>query len=227
MSQFYQWTTTGVLQIRARPSTAHLDKLHAAWIREKEKPNVNLNRYYESRWKYDKAVDELFDPFRRGEVVPEGWLGSDFRLMLSPHRPNYLYWPEMTEVIMPFDICIYTPMAVSERMAEVLKRFGGEGRSVQLIPTPVYEESTGQFLGRFYLVHYLLRVPWLTKKMNEELEVVRIEIARSAVPDAPLFRVVDPNRVESSEEVVREDLKEALMGAGITGCRFVANVRIR
>jgi hypothetical protein len=116
-------------------------------------------------------------------------------------------------------------MAVSERIAEILRRFGAEEQAVQLIPVPVYEETTGLYLGRFYLVHYLLRVLGVIV-LGEGLERVRIEVARSAVPDAPLFQVQDVE-AWTTEEVVREDVRAALEGAGITGCRFVPIVRVR
>ena len=146
--------------------------------------------------------------------MPEGYLGADFRLLLTPHRPNYIYYPEMTDVIMPFDIPM--SMAVSERIAEILRRFGAEEQAVQLIPVPVYEETTGLYLGRFYLVHCLLRVSGVIV-LGEGLETVRIEVAGSAVPDAPLFRVQDVEARTKPEEVVREDVRAALEGAGITG----------
>jgi hypothetical protein len=215
MRRFYWWTTTKVLKIRARPSNAHLDKLHANWIREREKPpeKIDAERCQQAFDNYQHAVWQLFKPFRKGEVVPEGYLGADFRLLLTPHRPNYIYYPyypEMTDVIMPFDIPM--SMAVSERIAEILRRFGAEEQAVQLIPV--------------YLVHYLLRVSGVIV-LGEGLETVRIEVARSAVPDAPLFQVQDVEAWSKPEEVVREDVRAALEGAGITGCRFVPIVRVR
>jgi hypothetical protein len=226
MRRFYWWSTTKVLQIRARPSNAHLDKLHANWIREREKPpeKIDAERCQQAFDNYQDAVGQLFKPFQKGEVVPEGYLGADFRLLLTPHRPNYIYYPEMTDVIVPFDILM--SMAVSERIAEILRRFGAEEQAVQLIPVPVYEETTGLYLGRFYLVHYLLRVSGVIV-LGEGLETVRIEVARSAVPDAPLFQVQDVEAWSKPEEVVREDVRAALEGAGITGCRFVPIVRVR
>ena len=226
MRRFYWWSTTKVLQIRARPSNAHLDKLHANWIREREKPpeKIDAERCQQAFDNYQDAVWQLFEPFQKGEVVPEGYLGADFRLLLTPHRPNYIYYPEMTDVIVPFDILM--SMAVSERIAEILRRFGAEEQAVQLIPVPVYEETTGLYLGRFYLVHYLLRVSGVIV-LGEGLETVRIEVARSAVPDAPLFQVQDVEARTMPREVVREDVRAALEGAGITGCRFVPIVRVR
>jgi hypothetical protein len=47
------------------------------------------------------------------------------------------------------------------------------------------------------------------------------------VPDAPLFQVQDVEAWSKPEEVVREDVRAALEGAGITGCRFVPIVRVR
>lgn len=228
--RFYWWTTIGVKQLFARPSTPELDRLHAAWIREREKPHVNLDRYYRVFRNYNKAVDELFSPFWRGEVVPEGYLGSDFRLMLSPHRPHYIYLPEKTEVIYPLDIAIYTPMAVSERIAEVLHQFGVVGRSVQLIKAPLYEEVSGQYVGLFYLVYYLLKVPGVIREREREgdMEVVGIEIERSVVQVEPLFQVLgDWICYKHRVEVVRADLVEALVRVGITGSRFVPIVRVR
>ena len=63
--------------------------------------------------------------------------------------------------------------------------------------------------------------------LGEGLEPVRIEVARSAVPDAPLFQVQDVEAWAKPKEVVREDVRAALEGAGITGCRFVPIVRVR
>jgi hypothetical protein len=168
MRRFYWWTTTKVLKIRARPSNAHLDKLHANWIREREKPpeKIDAERCQQAFDNYQHAVWQLFKPFQKGEVVPEGYLGADFRLLLTPHRPNYIYYPEMTDVIVPFDIPM--SMAVSERIAEILRRFGAEEQAVQLIPVPVYEETTGLYLGRFYLVHYLLRVSGVIPTVQPE-----------------------------------------------------------
>ena len=63
--------------------------------------------------------------------------------------------------------------------------------------------------------------------LGEGLETVRIEVARSAAPDAPLFQVHDVEARTVPEEVMREDVRAALEGAGITGCRFVPIVRVR
>ena len=49
----------------------------------------------------------------------------------------------------------------------------------------------------------------------------------SLVPDAPLFQVQDVEARTMPREVVREDVRAALEGAGITGCRFVPIVRVR
>jgi hypothetical protein len=74
MRRFYWWTTTKVLKIRARPSNAHLDKLHANWIREREKPpeKIDAERCQQAFDNYQDAVGQLFDRFRRVRLYLKG-----------------------------------------------------------------------------------------------------------------------------------------------------------
>lgn len=131
---------------------------------------------------------------------------------------------------MPFDpkFHIHSP-----RLKALLEGLG-LGPDIQYLPIRIKGEKTGQEVGIYYVANYLRRIPcldlehsigveffgpdWIRPEQRGQIAGVwRAALRKEAVGDARLFRVDEWEYIVA----VREDVKQAMEEAGITGCYFL------
>jgi len=143
------------------------------------------------------------------------------------------YWDEegpLTDLPFNPNVPVHSP-----RLKELLEQLGLE-RDIQYLPVRVIGEKSGREVGVYYVANFLRRIPCLDlehsiygrygehpedfrvfpEKIGEISHVLKAVLRREAIGDARLFRVDEWEYIV----VIREDVKEAMEGAGITGCWF-------
>lgn len=143
------------------------------------------------------------------------------------------YWDEegpLTDLPFNPNVPLHSP-----RLKELLEQLGLE-RDIQYLPVRVIGEKSGREVGVYYVANFLRRIPCLDlehsiygrygehpedfrvfpEKIGEISHVLKAVLRREAIGDARLFRVDEWEYIV----VIREDVKEAMEGAGITGCWF-------
>jgi hypothetical protein len=87
-------------------------------------------------------------------------------------------------------------------------------RDIQYWPIQMRSLQTDKIVGTYYIPYFLRWIDCL----DEERTWLWISVLRrAAIGEARLFRVVH----EEHLVVIREDVREAIVAAGITGCKFV------
>lgn len=109
----------------------------------------------------------------------------------------------------------------------------GLGSDIQYLPIRLIGEKSGREVGVYYVANFLRRVPcldlehsigveffgpdWIRPEQRGKLAgVFKAALKKEAIGDARLFRVEEWEYIV----VVREDVKQAIEAAGITGCWF-------
>jgi hypothetical protein len=109
----------------------------------------------------------------------------------------------------------------------------GLGAEIQFLPVRVVGEKSGREVGVYYVAHFLQRISCLDLEHSVGVEfyepdyfrpekrgkiraVWRAVLRREAIGEARVFRVDEYVYIV----VIREDVKAAMEGAGITGCWF-------
>lgn len=191
-------------------------------------------RYYE--WAANSEGNCVVRDFR-----VRGW-EDDFELLWRLEEGSPLseaewdpeavaYWDEEEPLTdLPFtvpDFVLHSP-----RLKQLLEQLGLSG-DVQYLPIRIKGEKSGREVGVYYVANFLRRIPcldlehsigveffgpdWIRPEQRGKLAgVFKAALKKGAIGDARLFRVDEWKYIV----VVREDVKEAMEGAGITGCWF-------
>jgi len=120
---------------------------------------------------------------------------------------------------------------VSPRLKALLEGLG-LGAEIQFLPVRVVGEKSGREVGVYYVANFLRRIrcldlersiydvygpDWIRPEQRGQIAGVwKAVLRREAVGEARVFRVEEFDPIV----VIREEVKVAMEGAGITGCWF-------
>ena len=189
--RFYEWTSTS-------ENNSIVWHLHIH----------NWRNDFELSWRLAEAR-----PFGEGEWIQEAPAEWDEEGPLTdmPFNPNF--------------------HLVSPRLKALLEGLG-LGAEIQFLPVQVVGEKSGREVGVYYVVNFLRRIPCLDRERSiydvygpdwvrpeqwgQIAGVWKAVLRREAVGEARVFRVEEFDPIV----VIREEVKVAMEGAGITGCWF-------
>lgn len=131
---------------------------------------------------------------------------------------------------MPFDPSFHIH---SPRLKALLEGLG-LGPDIQYLPIRIRGEKSGREVGIYYVANYLRRIPcldlehsigveffspdWIRPEQRGQIAGVwKAALRKEAISDARIFRVDEWKYIVA----VREDVKQAIEEAGITGCYFL------
>lgn len=142
------------------------------------------------------------------------WRFNEHLEPLAAHEWNrraVAYWNEEDGPLtdLPFSVVhVHSPSlkALMEKL--------GLARDIQYWPIQMRSLQTDKLVGTYYIPYFLRWIDCL----DEERTILWISVLRRApIGKARLFRVVNWGYLV----VIREDVKEAIVAAGISGCKFV------
>ena len=189
--RFYQWTSTS-------ENNSIVWHLHIH----------NWRNDFELSWRLAEAR-----PFGEGEWIQEAPAEWDEEGPLTdmPFSPNF--------------------HLVSSRLRALLEELG-LGAEIQFLPVRVVGEKSGREVGVYYVANFLRRIrcldlersiydvygpDWIRPEQRGQIAGVwKAVLRREAVGEARVFRVEEFDPIV----VIREEVKVAMEGAGITGCWF-------
>lgn len=107
------------------------------------------------------------------------------------------------------------------------------GPEIQFLPVRIKGEKSGREVGVYYVANFLRRIPcldlehsigveffgpdWIRPEQRGQIAgVFKAALRKEAIGDARVFRVDEWEYIV----VIREDVKEAMEEAGITGCWY-------
>ncbi|GBC91505.1 hypothetical protein HRbin14_02276 [bacterium HR14] len=213
-SSLYVWKPSASSMV-AYPSTAEIDHRRALYYESSDYtgdiPNsADLGSALLAQWSHE--VERVLRPLQEFRWVRPDVLGNDFRLVVYGEIPL-----QITDVISLKHTKLF---GISERVVEVLQRFGLIGRLVQTIPVPLYAGGENHLLGTVYLMNPLLGLN-CTDAEASNWEEERLVLCAGLVPHEVMFCTPSGRRANFDLMVLREELKQALKAIPITGARFI------